>query len=357
VNAIISKRSSVLQPILVCVANFSEGRDTQVLARIAAVIEKEPGVRLLHQTADHDHHRSVFTFAGSPDAVVNAAIAAIGAASEHIDLRSHQGQHPRIGAADVVPFVPIRSITLDEAAQLAVEAGTRVWQEFSIPVYLYEAAARTPERRKLEHIRRGNFEQLVVDAPITPERAPDIGGPSLHPSAGAVVIGARKPLIAYNVNLANDDLQAARTIARTIRASSGGFPHVKALGLLLENRRQAQVSMNLTDYEQTPLHVVYEAVRSQAEALGAGPVTSELIGLVPRGAIEQAASHYLNFEHFDSGSILENRIDEAFASDPDWQRDLSLVLDRALQLAPSTPPIGDELRHKLETLLAMLRRP
>jgi glutamate formiminotransferase len=328
-----------------------------VLAQIAAAIQQNPKVRLLHQTADHDHHRSVFTFAGTPHAVVDAAIEAISAASRHIDLRSHQGQHPRIGAADVVPFVPIRGITLEEAAQLAVEAGTRVWHELSLPVYLYEAAARIPERRKLEHIRRGNFEQLVVDAPITPERAPDIGGPSLHPSAGAVVIGARKPLIAYNVNLANNDLEAARTIARTIRASSGGFPHVKALGLMLEQRGKAQVSMNLTNHEQTPLHVVYEAVRSQAEALGAGPVTSELIGLVPRAAIEQAASHYLRFEHFETTSILENRIEEAFASEPDWQSDLTLALDRALQLAPSTPFIGDELRHKLEALLTILRRP
>jgi len=287
-------------PLIECVPNFSEGRDRARFEAIRDAIATAPGVMLLKSEMDPDHHRSVITFAGSPAAVFEAAFRGVRTASELIDLTTHAGAHPRIGAADVVPFVPVEGMTLEDCAALAHRFGAKVWNELRIPVYFYEAAARHPDRVQLENVRRGGFE--------TPQCAPDLGGPELHPRAGACIVGARKFLIAYNINLATADVEIARKIAKRIRASSGGMPHVKALGLHLKSRNLAQVSMNLTDYEQTPLHAVFERVREEAAALGVSIAGSEIIGLLPMKAVEQAAAHFLAIENFDSGQILENRL-------------------------------------------------
>jgi glutamate formiminotransferase len=294
-----------------CVPNFSEGRDAGVIDAIVAAVASVAGVALLDRTSDSDHNRSVLTFAGPPDAVGEAAVRAIERAAALINLTKQRGVHPRIGAADVVPFIPVEGVTLDDCARLAERVGAEVWRRARVPVYLYEAAARRPERVNLENIRRGQFEALLREMATEPERAPDIGDPVCHPTAGAVVIGARKFLIAYNINLATADVNIAKRIAKTIRASSGGFRCVKALGLLLATRNQAQVSMNLTDFDETPLHVVFDAVRREAERQGAQIASSEIIGLIPRRAIEMAAEHYLKFENFRPEVVLENRIAQA----------------------------------------------
>jgi glutamate formiminotransferase len=291
----------VAGPLMECVANFSEGREKATVEAIERAIASEAGVLLLHSERDADHNRSVITFAGPPDAVAEGALRGIAAAVERIDLRRHTGVHPRIGAADVVPFVPLEGMTLADCAGIAHRVGAEVWERMHVPVYFYEAAAIRPECARLENCRRGGFEG--------PKLAPDLGGPAPHPSAGACAIGARKLLIAFNVNLATADVETAKSIARTIRASSGGFPFVKAMGVLLAGRGLAQVSMNLTDFERTPLGPVYEAVREEAEALGVGIVESEIIGLVPRKAIEGLTADYLKVENLES-RILENRLAE-----------------------------------------------
>ncbi len=296
--------------IVECVPNFSEGRDKKKVEAIERAI-RATGVTVLRCEMDTDHNRSVITFAGAPDAVAQAALRAIEKAAELIDLREHAGVHPRIGATDVAPFVPIDGITLEECAALAWQTGEQVWRLLGIPVYFYEAAARRPERRHLENIRRGQFEKLRAEALSDPDRAPDLGGPAFHPSAGAVVMGARKLLIAWNINLDTQDLDIARRIARKIRASSGGLRHVKALGLPLASRNLVQVSMNLTDFQVTPPHVVFEVVKREAEAAGVRIASSELIGLIPKKAIEMAAGHWLEIEDFDSRRVLENRLAEA----------------------------------------------
>lgn len=296
--------------IVECVANFSEGRDPRLVEAIAEAVLGEPGIALLHKTLDPDHNRSVLTFAGAPEAVLAAAVRSVGAAVERIDLTRHSGVHPRIGAADVVPFVPVENVTLEDCVALAHEAGRRIWETCRVPVYFYEAAALRADRVRLEQVRRGQFEVLRELAPADPARRPDIGGPALHPTAGAVAVGARKVLIAFNVNLATEDLEVARAIARKIRASSGGFPHVKALGLPLASRGLVQVSMNLTDYEQTPVHVVYEAIRREAAHLGVDIAGSEIIGLIPRAALERAAESALRIENLQPSTVLETRIAE-----------------------------------------------
>ena len=293
-------------------ANFSEGRDAAVVAEIAAAVESVDRVRVLHTTLDADHHRCVITFAGAPDSVIEAAVRGVGAAVSRIDLTQHSGVHPRLGAADVIPLVPVEGVTLDECRTMAHELGRQIWQRCRVPVYFYEAAAIRPERVRLENVRRGGFEVLrdvVID---DPSRRPDIGGPGLHPTAGAVIVGARKFLIAWNVNLATTDLSVAKTIASEIRASSGGFPHVKALGLPLQTRGQVQVSMNLTDFEATPMHVVFDAIRQRAHALGVEIAGSEIIGLIPRAAIERAAEAWFQFENFSPEKVLEQRVHMAF---------------------------------------------
>jgi glutamate formiminotransferase len=291
---------SLSAPLIECVANFSEGREPVTVRAIEDAIASSSGVVVLRSEMDTDHNRSVITFAGPPDAVSEGALRGIETAVERIDLRQHQGVHPRMGAADVVPFVPLEGSTLADCVVIARQTGEKVWKRLGVPVYFYEAAAMSKDRRLLEKVRRGGFEN--------PNMAPDLGGPALHPSAGACIIGARKILIAFNINLATDDVEVAREIARKIRASSGGMPCVKALGLPLAARGLAQVSMNLTDFEQTPLHVVFDAVAREAAARGVAIAGSEIIGLVPKKALEDAAAHYLKCENFESGLVLENRL-------------------------------------------------
>src|ERR1700677_831599 len=270
-----------MKRLVECVPNFSEGRDLAKVDAIVAAMREVPGVYLLDRESDADHNRSVITLAGAPEDVAEAAIRGVGRAAQLIDLTQHTGAHPRMGAADVVPFIPISGVTLEECVDLARHVGREIWQRFHVPVYFYEAAAATPERVNLENIRRGQFEGLREVAATDPERAPDIGGTGLHATAGATVVGARKPLIAYNIYLNTPDAAIAKQIAKTIRFSSGGFPFVKAMGLHVASRNLAQVSMNLTDYEQTPIHKVFEAVKQQAASLGISILSSEIVGLIP----------------------------------------------------------------------------
>ncbi|HXS95856.1 MAG TPA: glutamate formimidoyltransferase [Candidatus Limnocylindrales bacterium] len=281
----------MVSPLVECVPNFSEGRDAAKIDAIADAIAAGGGT-VLHRTLDPDHNRAVITFIGHPDRIAEAALRGVGRAAELIDLRDHRGVHPRIGGADVVPFVPLAGVTMDDCVRIAESAGERIATELGIPVYLYDRAARRPENRSLADIRRGEFEALRDLAVTDPLRRPDFGE-TLHPTAGASAVGARKILIAFNVNLDSADLTAARTIARKVRATSGGLPHVKAMGVLLRSRNIAQVSMNLTDFEVTPLHVAYDAVRAEAARLGVAILESEIIGLAPREAVESAAAHYL----------------------------------------------------------------
>lgn len=269
------------------------------------------GAFVLHCTSDPDHNRTVITFAGESEAVLESAVRAARVAAERIDLNRHRGVHPRVGALDVLPFVPLSGTTMQHCIALAALAGRRIWDELQIPVYFYEAAATRPSRVRLEDVRRGQFEQLREAALIDEERVPDLGGPALHPTAGAVIVGARKFLIAYNINLKTTDLELAKAIARRIRASSGGLPAVKALGLPLHSRELVQVSMNLTDFEQTPVHVVYAEVSRLAAASGVEIEESELIGLMPRQAVEMAFADLMKLRQFDSASIIENRLDSA----------------------------------------------
>lgn len=297
--------------LIECVANFSEGRDPAVVDRIVEAILSSPGVVLLDRELDADHNRCVLTFAGAPEPVAEAAIRGVERAIALIDLNRHTGVHPRIGAADVVPFVPIEGVTIEECAQLAARVGEQLWKRFQLPVYLYEAAARRPERTNLENIRRGQFEGLREEIRSNPDRLPDFGEAELHPTAGAAVVGARKFLIAYNVNLGTPDIEIAKRIAKAVRFSSGGFRFVKAMGVPLASRNLAQVSMNLTDFEQTPVHRVFEAVRTEAERYGVPVVGSEIVGLIPKKALEMAADFYLRCENFQPGLVLENRLAEA----------------------------------------------
>ena len=288
--------------------NFSEGRDERKVRAIAGVIASVGGIGVLDITLDPDHNRSVITFAGPPDAVGEAALRAVAQAVETIDLSRQSGAHPRIGAADVVPFVPVQEITLAECASLATAVGEQIWQRLGVPVYLYEAAARRPDRVNLEDIRRGGFEKLREFARTDPNRRPDFGEGRLHSTAGACVVGARKFLVAFNVNLNTPDVTLARQIAKKIRASSGGLPNVKAMGVRLESRNLAQVSMNLTDFERTPVRAVFASIRDQAALRGVGIAGSEIIGLIPRRALEGSEEWLPTVENFHPGVILEDRL-------------------------------------------------
>ncbi len=299
--------------LIECVPNFSEGRDREKVTALVDAARSAAGVVMLDQEMDADHNRSVLTFAGPPEAVSEAAIRAVGKAVELIDLNKHSGVHPRIGAADVVPFVPIEGVTIEECVRIAERAGEEIWRRFQVPVYFYEAAARRPDRVNLENIRRGQFEGLREEVGSNAERAPDVGEARLHPTAGATVLGARKFLIAYNINLGTPDVEIAKRIAKAIRFSSGGFRYVKAMGVPLSSRNLAQVSMNLTDFEQTPVHRVFEAVRVEAERYGVPVVGSEIIGLIPKKALEMTAEFYLRAENFRPEIVLENRLAAAGA--------------------------------------------
>lgn len=281
-----------------CVPNFSEGRDPHVIVAIARVAGHVNGITVLGFDSDADHHRSVITFAGEAAVVLEAAVRCVGKASALIDLRQHTGVHPRVGATDVLPFVPLAGSTLDDCIHAAHQAGAEIWRRFSIPVYFYEAAALHPSRRQLQHVRRTGFDG----------QPPDIGDIPAHPTAGAVMVGARHFLVAYNINLTTPDAAVAKAIARKIRESSGGLRSVKAMGLYLESRQCAQVSMNLTNFAETPLDELYAAVEREAAALGAGILESELIGFIPKQAYDQAPAFFNRIRGFNESRIIENRL-------------------------------------------------
>ncbi len=287
------------------------------MAKVDAIVEtiqSVPDIVVLDREADADHNRSVVTFAGPPGAVADAAFRAVEKAVALIDLTKHQGAHPRIGAADVVPFIPIEGVTLEECVKLAERVGQEIAAKLKVPVYFYEAAAKRPERVNLENIRRGQFEALRNEMGSVAERTPDCGEAVCHPTAGATVVGARKFLIAYNVNLSTSDLSVAKKIAKSIRFSSGGFRYVKSMGVMLTSRNLAQVSINLTDFEQTPVHLVFETVRREAERYGAAVVGSEIVGLIPKKALEMSAEYFLRCENFKPELVLENRIADAISA-------------------------------------------
>jgi glutamate formiminotransferase/formiminotetrahydrofolate cyclodeaminase len=294
-----------MSTLVECVPNFSEGRDK---AKVDAIVDamKMPGVYLLDREMDSDHNRCVITIVGEREAIQEAAIRGVGKASELIDLNNHAGAHPRMGAADVVPFIPIEGVTIEDCVAMANHVGEQIWHRYQIPVYLYESAARIPERQGLENIRRGQFEGIRAEIATNPARRPDIGEPRLHPTAGATVVGARKFLIAYNVFLNTPNVEIAKKIAKAVRFSSGGMRFVKGAGFLV--RGLAQVSMNLTDFEQTPIHRAFEMVKREAARYGVMPISSEIVGLIPKKALEQAAEWFLQVENFDSSLILENRL-------------------------------------------------
>jgi len=293
--------------IIESIPNVSEGRRPEVIEHLAEAIRATPGVRLLDYSSDPSHNRSVYTLVGDADGVKHATLALFEQAVAAIDLRTHRGEHPRLGAVDVVPFVPIDGITMAECVALAQEVGAAVADRFGVPVFLYEEASANPARRNLEDIRRGEFEGLAAKM-RNAEWTPDFGPAVPHPSAGASVIGARLPLIAYNINLNTNRLDVAKKIAAAIRHSSGGLRYVKAAGFMLEDRGIAQVSMNLTNYEKTPIFRVFEIVKREAARYGVSILESEIVGLVPSAALTAAAEFYLQIERFGPEQVLENKL-------------------------------------------------
>ncbi|HEY7334538.1 MAG TPA: glutamate formimidoyltransferase [Bryobacteraceae bacterium] len=287
-----------------CIPNFSEGRDAGVVRAIVDAIARAPGILVLGWESDSDHNRSVVTFAGAGEAVMEAAVRGVGKAAELIDLSAHEGVHPRTGAADVVPFAPLEGSTLAECVTAARWAGEQIWERFGVPVYFYEAAALTPGRQRLEKIRRKEFDGLPSD----------VGATAAHPTAGASIVGAREFLIAYNVLLDTPDVTLAAAIARKIRESSGGFRHVKSIGLYLESRARAQVSMNLTNFADTPLNQVYECIETEAARLGTRVADGELIGFIPSRAFQMWPDFFQRASNFDSSRIIERRIDRLLHS-------------------------------------------
>lgn len=321
-----------------CIANFSEARRPEVVEAICQAIQSVPGITLLDQHSDQDHNRTVLTFVGPPDEIVESAFRAIAKAGELINLDQHQGEHPRIGASDVVPFVPIQGVTMQECVALARRLGERVGRELEIPVYLYEEAATRPERTNLENIRRGQYEALKQEIATHPEREPDFGPRRVGP-AGATVIGARQPLIAFNVYLTTDDVQIADKVAKAVRHSSGGLRFVKGLGLLVEGR--AQVSMNLTNFRRTPLARVVELIRREAERYGVTVHHSELVGLIPQEALVEAARWYLQLDQFEPQQILEQRLAAAQSKNEVGDAASGAAADDFLDaLADGTPAPG-----------------
>jgi glutamate formiminotransferase len=300
-------------PLIECVPNVSEGRRPEVVDALVEAAGATPGVAVLDRSSDASHNRSVITMAGGADALAAAVLALFERAIARVDLREHRGEHPRLGAVDVVPFVPIEDVTMADCVALARRVGREVSERFDLPVYLYEEAATRDDRRGLEDIRRGEFEGLAAKM-AQPGWEPDFGPRTPHPSAGATVIGARMPLIAYNVNLATDRLDVAKKIAAAVRFSSGGLRYVKALGLALEDRKVVQVSMNLTNYERTPIHRVFELVRREAERHGVAVLESEIVGLVPAAALTAAARWYLQLDGFSPDQVLEDRLRRAAGS-------------------------------------------
>ena len=293
--------------VIECVPNVSEGRRPEIVAAMVDAIRAIDGVRLLDHSSDTSHNRSVFTLAGDAAGVERAVLALVERATADIDLRTHRGEHPRMGAVDVVPFVPIEGVTMAECVALARKVGSEIAARFNVPVYLYEEASNNPARKNLEDIRRGEFEGLAAKM-ASEGWTPDFGPTAPHPSAGATVVGARMPLIAYNINLATNRLDVAKKIAAAIRHSSGGYRYVKAMGIMLEDRGIVQVSMNLTNYEKTPIFRVFETVKREAARYGVQVLESEIVGLVPSAALNAAAEFYLQIEGFKADQVLENRL-------------------------------------------------
>ena len=296
-----------MMPIIECIPNVSEGRRPDIVERLVAAVRNTPGVRLLDHSSDTSHNRSVLTLVGDGDALTSAILSLFAEAVDSIDLRTHIGEHPRLGAVDVVPFVPIEGVTMAECVALAKEVGAAVAERFGIPVFLYDEASDNPLRKNLEDIRRGEFEGLAMKMAL-PGWSPDFGPRAPHESAGASVIGARMPLIAYNINLNTDRLDVAKKIAAAIRHSSGGLRYVKAMAVQLEDRNLAQVSINLTNFQKTPMHRVFDMVAREAARYGVTVLESEIVGLVPSAALIGAAEHYLQLERFTAAQILENKL-------------------------------------------------
>lgn len=310
-QSIRNPESTIHNRLVECVPNFSEGRKSETIDSIASAIESVEGVVVLNRHIDVDHNRSVITFVGAPNAIVNAAVNAVATAQRFIDLRTHAGVHPRIGATDVLPFVPVSGVTMDECVALAHEAGQRIWRELSIPVYFYERAALRPDRIRLEHVRGQGFEWLSREVAINPDRAPDVGDRALHESAGATVVGARPFLIAFNVNLRTNDLSIARSIARQVRERDGGLPFVKALGFELQSRGIVQVSMNLVDYDKTGIALAFAAVRDIAARRDIEVLSAEIVGLIPRAALDRNASYFPYLENFRETLVIETLLEQA----------------------------------------------
>lgn len=300
-----------MRRIVECIPNFSEGRRSEVIDQIIAAIKSIPGVVLLDRESDPNNNRSVVTFVASPDRVVEAALAAAQKAAELIDLNKHTGEHPRMGSTDVIPFVPISGVTMDDCVSLARVCAERLWSELGIPVYLYEKAATRPERENLAAVRKGQFEGIRDEIASNEARHPDFGEARVHPTAGITAVGARPPLIAYNVNLRTSDVEIANKIARAVRHQSGGLLYVKALGFELKDRGIVQVSMNMVNYEGTPLFRAFEMTKREAERFGVTIVGSEIVCLVPQRALNSVADFYLQLEKFSEDQILEHRLAEA----------------------------------------------
>jgi glutamate formiminotransferase len=311
-SAIGNQKSAML---VECVPNFSEGRKPETVESIARAIDSVQGVRVLGRHIDPDHNRSVITFVGPPGQILEAALQGVATAAELIDLRDLAGVHPRIGATDVLPFVPIRGVTMAECVAVAHEAGRRIWQELSIPVYFYERAALRPDRVRLEHVRGKGFNSLRSEIETDPNRTPDVGANRVHPTAGAIAVGARPFLIAFNVDLQSNDIAVARRIARAVRQSAGGLPFVKALGFELASRGQVQVSMNLIDYEQTTIAQAFDAVQARATELGVEISGAEIVGLLPRAALDRSAAYFPRLTNFREELVLENLLEDAENAD------------------------------------------
>ena len=297
-----------MTPLIECVPNFSEGRNPETVRLIAESIAAVDSACVLDAHIDPDHNRSVITFVAAPEKVVAAAVSAVRRASQLIDMRTHAGEHPRLGATDVLPFVPVCGVTMDDCVRVAHEAGETIARELSIPVYFYEHAAMRPERVNLEDVRRGALELLREQIATTPDRAPDVGLTRVHDSAGAIAVGAREFLIAFNVILQTSEIDVARQIARKIRARNGGLPFLKALGFRLQTRGLVQVSMNLVKYEVTGMSAAYDAVRREADLLGVEIESAEIVGLVPRDALDREAAFFSKLENFSDAKILEHQI-------------------------------------------------
>lgn len=337
-----------MKKIVECVPNFSEGRRKEVVDAIVAALTRHPGVALLDSEMDAAHNRCVISIAGEPKAVARGVIEAAGKAAELIDLRQHRGEHPRMGATDVVPFIPISGMNIEDCVRLSLEVAEAIASRYQIPVYLYEQSARVPARQDLAYVRRGEFEGIREEIRTNPERQPDFGPAEIHPTAGATAVGARFPLIAYNIYLNTPDVKVAQAVARAIRFSSGGLRYVKALGFEIKERHQTQVSMNLTNFEGTPVFRVFDLVAREAGRFGVSVVSSEIVGLVPQKALNACSDYYLRLENFSENQILENRLMNALPQDESLADFVSAVA------APEAVPGGGSVAAHAATLAAAL---